>query len=414
MRRLGRATRAAWRLAGCSSDSGPASANFFSRRGATHSRRASRSERGTPVVVNKWASLVRPVPARVPVLPGPGDEAQGRGRFHRRELERQPRRRRGLPEGGARPVQATSTTRSSRSRRRSTRSRPSRARRSTTRRASSRSCTRAGTPAKRAGGGHRPLRSLTVEVREARTEAEVAAALELRERVFCGEQGVSFEADQDGRDPEATHIVAVDDGRRDRHLPAAVPRPGGPARAAGGGAGPPRRRRRRRDPRARRTGSPRRRAPTSIALHAQTYALPLYATRRLRAATGRPSWRRESSTWPWRSALPELRIDPLTGLRVIVAGERGSRPGRVPRRAPRAADRPGGRPVRRRARGPDAAGGVRAARRDGELARARGAEPLPALCAGDGGDPGTDPLAGGRGEPDLFASRPATGAHEVV
>ena len=38
------------------------------------------------------------------------------------------------------------------------------------------------------------------------------AALTLRSRVFCEEQGVSFEADQDGRDPEATHIVAVDEG----------------------------------------------------------------------------------------------------------------------------------------------------------------------------------------------------------
>ena len=51
-----------------------------------------------------------------------------------------------------------------------------------------------------------------MEVREARTQAELAAALELRGRVFCEEQGVSFEADQDGRDGEATHIVAVDDG----------------------------------------------------------------------------------------------------------------------------------------------------------------------------------------------------------
>jgi predicted GNAT family N-acyltransferase len=51
-----------------------------------------------------------------------------------------------------------------------------------------------------------------VEVRVASTDGEVAAALALRERIFCGEQGVSFEADQDGRDPEATHIVAVDDG----------------------------------------------------------------------------------------------------------------------------------------------------------------------------------------------------------
>jgi predicted GNAT family N-acyltransferase len=51
-----------------------------------------------------------------------------------------------------------------------------------------------------------------VEVRQARSEDEVAEALALRSRVFCDEQGVSFEADQDGRDPEATHIVAVDGG----------------------------------------------------------------------------------------------------------------------------------------------------------------------------------------------------------
>jgi predicted GNAT family N-acyltransferase len=51
-----------------------------------------------------------------------------------------------------------------------------------------------------------------VEVRQARSEDEVEAALALRSRVFCEEQGVSFEADQDGRDPEATHIVALDEG----------------------------------------------------------------------------------------------------------------------------------------------------------------------------------------------------------
>ena len=52
-----------------------------------------------------------------------------------------------------------------------------------------------------------------MEVREVLTDDELAAALELRERVFCEEQGVSLEADRDGRDPEATHIVAVDGGR---------------------------------------------------------------------------------------------------------------------------------------------------------------------------------------------------------
>ncbi len=51
-----------------------------------------------------------------------------------------------------------------------------------------------------------------MEVRQARTADEVTAALALREQIFCGEQGVSLEADQDGRDPEATHIVALEDG----------------------------------------------------------------------------------------------------------------------------------------------------------------------------------------------------------
>ena len=51
------------------------------------------------------------------------------------------------------------------------------------------------------------------EVRQARTDDELAAALELRERVFSGEQGVSAEADRDGRDSEAVHLVAIDGGR---------------------------------------------------------------------------------------------------------------------------------------------------------------------------------------------------------
>ena len=48
-------------------------------------------------------------------------------------------------------------------------------------------------------------------VRLAREAAEVEAALDLRERVFCGEQGVDFEAERDGRDGDALHVVAVDD-----------------------------------------------------------------------------------------------------------------------------------------------------------------------------------------------------------
>jgi predicted GNAT family N-acyltransferase len=48
-----------------------------------------------------------------------------------------------------------------------------------------------------------------VQVRPARGPAEVAEALRLREQVFSVEQGVRSEADRDGRDPEATHVVAL-------------------------------------------------------------------------------------------------------------------------------------------------------------------------------------------------------------
>ena len=51
-----------------------------------------------------------------------------------------------------------------------------------------------------------------IEVRPTRDEAEVAAALALREEVFCGEQGVSLAEERDGRDEEAMHLVVVDDG----------------------------------------------------------------------------------------------------------------------------------------------------------------------------------------------------------
>jgi predicted GNAT family N-acyltransferase len=51
-----------------------------------------------------------------------------------------------------------------------------------------------------------------MEVRPASSASELTAALDLRERVFCGEQGVSLEADRDGRDPESVHIVALSNG----------------------------------------------------------------------------------------------------------------------------------------------------------------------------------------------------------
>jgi UDPglucose--hexose-1-phosphate uridylyltransferase len=111
--------------------------------------------------------------------------------------------------------------------------------------------------------------------------------------------------------------------------------------------------------------------------------------------------------------LPELRIDPLSGLRVIIAGDRGSRPGAWLDVRPRA-------PIDRE-RDPFAPG--HEDRTPPELYTLPGENGswrvrvvpnlYPALAAGDA-DPGRDPLAGGRGEPDLFASRPALGAHEVI
>jgi predicted GNAT family N-acyltransferase len=53
---------------------------------------------------------------------------------------------------------------------------------------------------------------LTYEVRRARGEQEMAAALELRHEVFCVEQGVPVYEELDGRDGEGVHLVAVSDG----------------------------------------------------------------------------------------------------------------------------------------------------------------------------------------------------------
>ena len=53
---------------------------------------------------------------------------------------------------------------------------------------------------------------MAIDVRRSRDEQEIAAALALREEVFCGEQGVTLAGDRDGRDDEALHLVAVADG----------------------------------------------------------------------------------------------------------------------------------------------------------------------------------------------------------
>jgi predicted GNAT family N-acyltransferase len=115
-----------------------------------------------------------------------------------------------------------------------------------------------------------------LEVRPARNQEELAAALELRRRVFCGEQGVSLKADSDGHDDEATHLVAVDDGHvigtcrllfrgSVARLGRLAVEPAKRGRGVGGAI------LREADEVARAVGAER------ISLHAQTYALALYA-----------------------------------------------------------------------------------------------------------------------------------------
>jgi UDPglucose--hexose-1-phosphate uridylyltransferase len=117
--------------------------------------------------------------------------------------------------------------------------------------------------------------------------------------------------------------------------------------------------------------------------------------------------------------LPELRLDPLSGLRTIVAGERAGRPGgefAVPPRPPIDPDQdpfleghedrtpPELHALRPNGGAPDS---------PGWLVRV-----VPNLYPALDGDaeeaPPPDPLAAGRGQPGLFSARPAVGAHEVI
>ena len=119
--------------------------------------------------------------------------------------------------------------------------------------------------------------------------------------------------------------------------------------------------------------------------------------------------------------MPELRIDPLTGLRTIVAADRGQRPGggwRIP--APARPD-PESDPFLEghEDRTPPE---VFALRPNGGSADGPGwtvrvvPNLYPSLASADDGEAGAvrDPLASGRGEPDLFPSKPAVGANEVI
>jgi UDPglucose--hexose-1-phosphate uridylyltransferase len=116
-------------------------------------------------------------------------------------------------------------------------------------------------------------------------------------------------------------------------------------------------------------------------------------------------------------ASPELRIDPLTGLRVVLAPQRSERPlsfqpsevhAQAREQCPLCEGRESWTPPETWALRP----GGGAPDTPGWLVRA-----VPnkyPLLTPDGAEEPVDPLSGGRGDPQLFSSAPATGAHEVI
>ena len=115
--------------------------------------------------------------------------------------------------------------------------------------------------------------------------------------------------------------------------------------------------------------------------------------------------------------MPEIRIDPVSGLRVIVAADRAERPGAWFAVSPRPPIDPETDPFRQGHEDRTPAE-VYALRPGGGPADSPGWQVrvvpnlYPALEPGDADT--SDPLGAGRGDPDLFATRPASGVHEVV
>lgn len=120
---------------------------------------------------------------------------------------------------------------------------------------------------------------MTVEIRRIADAAELDAALELRDRVFCVEQGVPKREELDGRDGEAVHLVAVRTGDGRVLGTCRLLFAGRVVQFSRLAVDPPARREgiatrllEEADLEARAGGAQR------IVLHAQTYALPLYTT----------------------------------------------------------------------------------------------------------------------------------------
>ncbi len=115
--------------------------------------------------------------------------------------------------------------------------------------------------------------------------------------------------------------------------------------------------------------------------------------------------------------MPELRTDPLSGHRTIVAGERSRRPGGAPTCSPPEPIDPEKDPFAEghEDRTPPE---LHAVRPDGSAANSPGwtvrvvANLYPALSPRE--QDGGDAAGGGESHPDLFSSVQATGAHEVI
>ena len=168
----------------------------------------------------------------------------------------------------------------------------------------------------------------------------MTAALELRHDVFCVEQGVPEHDELDGRDHEGIHLAAVERRRAARDLPDRDRRRRRHSSAGsrfGAGAPPRNRDRAARPGRAETRAAGRRR----VVLHAQTYAREPVRAGRLSRRAGRvfreagiehiameKHSSRPSRPAPFCGRMPEVRIDPLTGLRAIVAGDARRPPGR--------------------------------------------------------------------------------------